>query len=268
MKKRGGITIFLTLILSVISAFIITLAVISGRYISKSEAVYAMDNAVRSCFAEYNRELYDRYHILLIDSSYKGYEKGKDRIEDHFAMYLENGISENELCRAQISEEENAAESNNGYLYEAGVDYARKTGNIDGRFSGTGDDAYFLAYLWDVCGNRDSIRENSCRTGEIEYLLYGFDSDDENIRLAGEDYEESEGMTYDEYLSSRLEEEGILLLRRRFGELISEYMQQNGSPGFDLDECYHKVTFTAILKGRGTGEYSVEREYSYDLSGI
>lgn len=73
---RGGITVFLTLILSVLSGFIIALTGLTKRYIAKSEAVYAVDNAVRSCFAEYNRELFDRYHILLIDSSYKGYEKG------------------------------------------------------------------------------------------------------------------------------------------------------------------------------------------------
>ena len=178
MKHRGGITVYLALILSILSAFIITLAGACRRYVSKSEAVLAMDNAVKSCFAEYNRELFEKYHILLIDSSYKSHEKGKERISDHFTLYMENGMSTNELCYVQIGDCGNAAELNNKYLYEAGVRYAKETGGIDGRLTASGDDAYFLTYLLKVCTD----------DGDMEYMLYGFDSDEENRRLAAEDY--------------------------------------------------------------------------------
>ena len=256
-KHKGGITVFLTLILSSLSGFIIALTGLTKRYIAKSEAVYAVDNAVRSCFAEYNRELFDRYHILLIDSSYKGYEKGRDRIADHFTLYLENGICSNELCYVQILDAKSVSEMNCEYLYESGVKYAKEVTGIDGRLSGKDDDAYFLSYLLNVCTDY----------GDIEYLLYGFDSDEENVRLASGDYEtcpENEEMTYDLYLCNRLENEGILLLRRRFADLLTKHMYRNGSPGFDADECYYKVTFSAVLKGNNTGEYSVEREYAYN----
>ncbi|MBQ8666026.1 MAG: hypothetical protein IJ526_04090 [Lachnospiraceae bacterium] len=254
---RGGITVFLTLILSVLSGFIIALTGLTKRYIAKSEAVYAVDNAVRSCFAEYNRELFDRYHILLIDSSYKGYEKGRDRIADHFTLYLENGIYSNELCYVQIPDAGSVSEMNCEYLYESGVGYAKEVTGIDERLSGKDDDAYFLSYILNVCQDE----------GDIEYLLYESDSDEENLRLASVDYEscaENEEMTYDLYLCNRLEAEEIMLLRRRFARRLTKHMHINGSPGFDLNECYYKVTFTATLKSRNLGEYSVEREYAYN----
>ncbi len=256
-KQKGGITIFLTLILSSLSGFIIALTGLTKRYTAKCEAVYAVDNAVRSCFAEYNRELFERYHILLIDSSYKGHEKGKEKIKDHFTVYLENGICNNELCYVRISDEKRASGMNYEYLYESGVRYAREVTGIDERVSGKDDDAYFLSYILNVCKEE----------GDIEYLLYGSDSDEENIRLAFEEYEncvENAEIAYDLYLCDRLDAEEMPLLRERFAKRVTKHMYVNGSPGFDLGECYYNATFTAMLKSRSTGEYSVEREYAYN----
>ena len=90
----------------------------------------------------------------------------------------------------------------------------------------------------------------------------------EIVKLLGEEAHridaENEEMTYDLYLCNRLEAEEIMLLRRRFARRLTKHMHINGSPGFDLNECYYKVTFTATLKSRNLGEYSVEREYAYN----
>ena len=65
MKKRGSVTVFITLLMTVIAAFILTLVSYVSGISDKLEAEYAADNAIRSCFAEYNRELYKRFHIIL-----------------------------------------------------------------------------------------------------------------------------------------------------------------------------------------------------------
>ena len=104
MKRKGVITVFLTLTLSVIAVFILMLERGVRIYIARSEAEYAVDNAVRSCFAEYNRELFEKYHILAIDSSYKTEEGGLDRIEEHFSAYISESLSANELCSVSVSE--------------------------------------------------------------------------------------------------------------------------------------------------------------------
>ena len=104
MKRKGGITIFLTLMLSILATFVTALATKAQEYVEQSEAEYAMDCAVRSCFAEYDRELYDSYGILKIDSSYKSEESGIDRVEEHFAMYLTNCLTANELLDVTVSD--------------------------------------------------------------------------------------------------------------------------------------------------------------------
>ena len=167
MKKKGVITVFLTLMLSVLSMFILMAARGIRVYIMRSEAEYAVDNAVRSCFAEFNRELFDSFNILLIDSSYKEYEGGIDRIEDHFSTYLYESLTVNELCDVSVE-------------------------------AGPGDKP-------DFCGD---------------------DADD---------------------------------------GYLTEYMRENGSPGFDIDNCYSSLIFTATFTNPLTGPYSVTREYAYGM---
>ena len=104
MKRKGGITVFLTLMLSILATFITALATKAQEYVERSEAEYAVDCAVRSCFSEYDRELYDSYGILLIDSSYKSGESGIERVGEHFAMYLTNSLTANELLDVTVSD--------------------------------------------------------------------------------------------------------------------------------------------------------------------
>ena len=263
MKRKGGITVFLTLMLSVISAFIMILAKSVRTYLIKSEAMYAVDNAVRSCFAEYNRELFDRFHILVIDSSYKTDEAGMDRVTDHFSTYLENSMTGCDLSEAGITGYKNAGEDGH-YLYESAVRYARSELSADERFSGEEDDRYFLTYLISVLGNDEIAEERSCRRGETEYLLYGLEDDQENIMWAHMDHDEAGSGTYGEYLCKRLGEEDISVVEDRFADLVTEYMRANESPGFDLNECYHDLSFTASLKWNGPDVYTVTGSYAYD----
>ena len=268
MKKKGEITVFLTLMLSVLSAFIVTLAKTVRVYMSRTEAAFAADNAVKSCFAQYNRELFNRFHILVIDSSYKTEERGAERVSGHFSTFLENSMSGNELICADISCCRSASGDNGKYLYESSVRYAKETLCIDSRVTGTDDDAYYITYLLHVCGNDDIPREGSARRGEIEYLVYGCEEDDENIRWARLDHADTDEGDYEEYLIRRLEEEGTAILRRRFADLVTEYMRENGSPGFDLDDCYYDVTFSATVKDRLMNEYTVTRKYGYEPDSI
>ena len=264
MKKRGEITIFLVLILSVISVFIIRLSGLERRYISGSEAVYAVDDALRSCFAEYNRELFDRYHILVIDSSYKFADSGADRVKEHFMMYLSGSITQNGICSVDIPDIKNAGEENYRYLYESAVGYAAKEMIPDPRLSVHGDDALFLTYLLNVFGNCRNPSDGCIRDGETEFLLYGNGSDSDNIFRATEEYEERGEGDYDDHLCHRLEEEDMEDLRRRFADLLTEYMRSSDSPGFDLQTCYCAITVETVMKGIGSGEYGITRRYAYE----
>ncbi len=169
MNKKGEITVFLTLMITVLAAFVTALSKNAQKSVAKSEAAYAADSAVRSCFAEYNRVLYEKTGILLIDSSYRTNEGGIDRIADHFSMYLSDSLVVNEL-----------------------VDVT-----VEGEPAG-----------YEVFEEYDDISD------------------------------------------------------------ITEYMRANGSPGFDPDECYDSLEFTAVFDSPATGPYTITREYSYDPSKV
>lgn len=274
MKRRGEIAVFLALLLSVLSAFLVALTANVRKQLEKGEAIIAMDAAIRSCFAEYNKVFYEKYHIYLIDTSFKEDTGGLDRLVEHFEVYMQANMSDVMLCETDISNEKNAYENNSEYLYSMAVDYAIKENIFDDRVESVGEDGRFISYLESVCGNCEDYDRDSERIGETEYLLYGFSEDIDNIELAREDYEkyleiinENEDVpTYEEFLIKKLSNEGILSLRRRFGELVTEYMRQNGSPGFLLDECYGYFSVCATVKGSNKREYTVTRDYGYDFS--
>ena len=264
MRRKGEITVFLTLILLVLASFVIMLFTSARRFVIKSESESAVDMAVRSCFAEYNRTLFERFHLTVIDSSYKGMDNGIDRIRDRFMMYLDSSLSGSNVEYVRIDSSADAGRSDNEYLYDMAVRYERNNSTSYPGMMRDTDDSYFLAYLLEVFGNYSTPSDKAVRIGEIEYLLYGFEDDEENIRLALSDFEECEDETYEEYLADRLREEGKILLCRRFGDIVTEYMRSNDSPGFDLGECYHRISFTAGLGSAVTGDYEITREYAYE----
>ena len=91
MKKRsenGAITIYMSVILSVILSLFLT--VIEGarcRAITV-DAECAFDLAVYSVFAEYNRELFEQYGLFFIDTSYGEPSASLERVENHLKYYM------------------------------------------------------------------------------------------------------------------------------------------------------------------------------------
>ena len=264
MRKKGSISVFLVLLLTVISGFIIRLTGAVRGSVSKSEAVLAVDDAIRSCFAEYNRKLFERYHILLIDSSYKGEEKGEDRVLDHFTVYLENSISQNMICDTRIEGYKSARDNDGEYIYRQGAEYAGKHLIPDGESPLYDDGKLFRTYLVCVLGDHFCPNADHVREGETEYLIYGNEDDEDNIMEALSEHGEYEDMTYGDFLSRKLDDMEDGIIRTRFLDLVTEYMRDKGSPGFDPKDSYYSLTFKAVFENERTGEYSVTRTYSYE----
>ena len=290
MRKKGEIAVFLALLLSVLSALVVALTQNVRKHVAKSEAAFAADAAIRSCFAEYNKAIFDRFHIYLVDSSYKSEENGESNTAEHFAVYMQANMSVDELCGVEVIAKRSVSQDNCEYLYKSAVNYARNKGLTDAKT----DEEAFADYLYYVCGYYENGKLYAAREGELEYLLYGFEDDTRNITIARMEYEQSienESMpaddtqpermagsvktvvrsfseenvyeNYGEYLKARLSEEGILQLRRRFGELLEEYAANNGSPAMQLSECYDYISVNALVLGSNNREISVTREYEY-----
>ncbi len=95
MKKRGSITVFLSLSLASVMLLFFLLLDLSRIYGQRQKADVISDIAAQSVFADYNRYLWDNYRILGVDASY-GTGGGADfsLMETRMQEYLvKNGIS-------------------------------------------------------------------------------------------------------------------------------------------------------------------------------
>lgn len=70
MKARGSITIFFTLILSVLFSMMGSLLLSAKVAAGRALIATAVDQTMYSAMAKYDRQLFDEYHLLYIDGSY------------------------------------------------------------------------------------------------------------------------------------------------------------------------------------------------------
>lgn len=87
--KQASITVYLTLVLTVLIALFATC--IEGARIQavKLKILYASDAAAVSCFAEYRKELFDVYDLLFVDISYGGSCTDTSILEDRLETTFE-----------------------------------------------------------------------------------------------------------------------------------------------------------------------------------
>lgn len=86
MDNRGQITIFLSLLLIVMLLLGCTAIEIANICMNKSKVCQAVHGAVENLKAGYNRELFDRYHLLLLDKTNGG--MGEASLEETINEYL------------------------------------------------------------------------------------------------------------------------------------------------------------------------------------
>ena len=92
--KKAEITVFLSLLLSVILSLIMVLYKNAGIGAMELNAELSMDEALNSCFSEYSKELFRRYDLLYVDTSYREGEADISRLEEHLRAYLSENIGE------------------------------------------------------------------------------------------------------------------------------------------------------------------------------
>lgn len=88
MRKKGYITVYLSLTVAVILIFIITLTEGIRVQTIKFQTECVMDIGLSSIFAEYNRELFNQYGLLAIDASYGEIGGSEERTKSHLLQYM------------------------------------------------------------------------------------------------------------------------------------------------------------------------------------
>lgn len=94
LKNVGGyLTVYMTMVLSVILSLCMTMIEGARRSAMRMEAEVITDTAMRSVLAEYNRELMRQYNIFAVDSSYGSTISGIGRTSDRFKEYMEKNYT-------------------------------------------------------------------------------------------------------------------------------------------------------------------------------
>lgn len=86
---KGEITVFLSLLSAAFLGLLCALSESARVQMIRMNTEAVMDASLRSCFGEYDRNLYKRYDLLYIDSSYRGAEgAGVENVINHLGRYM------------------------------------------------------------------------------------------------------------------------------------------------------------------------------------
>ena len=91
MKNRGQTTVFFSLMISVLLLFTLTALEVGRIYMSKVKVQAVVHSAQTSIMADYNRELFERYHLLFYDPTYG--TGSTAAAEERIAGYIEESLN-------------------------------------------------------------------------------------------------------------------------------------------------------------------------------
>lgn len=100
-KINGYITVYLALILGSMIMLITTIIEGARRQTVRFETECVMDAALTSVFAEYHREMLNRYGLLYIDDSY-GKTGNPNNTKNHFLRYMNKNFGREEFSKGDV----------------------------------------------------------------------------------------------------------------------------------------------------------------------
>ncbi len=102
--KRGQITIFLALLLSITCSLLLTIIESTQVSAMRMQIESGMDLSMHSVLAEYNRTLLSRYDLFFIDMSYRETAADICNTENHLQDYLEANLTVDHMQRNQTGD--------------------------------------------------------------------------------------------------------------------------------------------------------------------
>lgn len=89
---KGGITVFLSLVLAVLTGLLFTVIGAARDNGADFQTECVTDMALQSALAEYNREMLEQYDLFFIDIGYGTEESGYILLEEHMKEYMEKNF--------------------------------------------------------------------------------------------------------------------------------------------------------------------------------
>ena len=96
-SQKGYLTVFLTLILTVMLSFSMTLIVSAGENTRRFAAECVTDIGMNSILAEYHRELLEQYNVFFTDISYGTQVIAYENMTEHLKNYINHNLQGDDL---------------------------------------------------------------------------------------------------------------------------------------------------------------------------
>lgn len=133
MNNRGATTILFTLIISILMLFTFSALEVGRIYMSRVKAASVVQSVRQNIMADYNRELFERYHLLFMDPTYG---TGSEAVlEEKATDYIECSLNEEtgkiyvfSIEELAVIEEENILDHDMRLLKEQIESYEKTAG--------------------------------------------------------------------------------------------------------------------------------------------
>lgn len=276
-RLKGEITVFLSLTLSSLLMFMIVILSGVKRNLIKSEAEIAMDMALHACFAEYSKNLFEEFHLLYIDPSYRGDCINDDLLLEHFNVYLSENIYNNDnyglkgsaTYDTKITDVYRACDEGNKDIYRQIMNYSRK------KYGLASDRELLIMYIEECIGSIGNYHRGYTGRTEYEYLIYGSDDDNYNRQCAVDEYElykerGDSGVTYFTYsdyelfLKESLHEISSDRLIERLKNIINRRIRVIENSDFDIDRCICFLEIESVIRSDNGYRYVMNKGYGYN----
>ena len=158
MAKRGSITVFLTLVLSVVLALVCTTIQSARMAAARTQILCSVDVGLYSLFGQYDREILDEYDLFVLDGSCGGGELQMAKIYDNMESYIEPVLKQNSqklsLVQGGFTGYRLLTDQKGEVFYQQAVQYMKETLGSQG-----------IQLLLDKMKDREQKTESAEKTG-------------------------------------------------------------------------------------------------------
>lgn len=136
MNNRGQTTILFSFMISVLFLFTLTALEVGRIYMSKVKTRAIVHSTCSNLMADYNRELFERYHLLFMDPTYGtgGEAAAEEKIEDYLDVSLNgdgnSGLYQFTLEELAVVSEDHILDNNMELLKKQIIDYEKTEGIV------------------------------------------------------------------------------------------------------------------------------------------
>ena len=243
MYKRGEITVFLSLICLVILAYISALIMSARNYSTKTRIESLSDIVTKSVFSEYDKELFDNYGLLYIDTTYRGtLEGGKECLAEHISQYVDVNLEEDKnmfsisYLSAEISDVVYASDDEFSSLINQISEYMILT---EGYEESTPTEELIQEYM--------TIKNISLTDEEEIFDEYYLEEQDNNFT---NEIEQNNNLSISEMIET-------------ITEKIENEMREKYNDRFDFDHLISSAKITYFFDNNDLGVYECQKEYSF-----